>query len=270
METLRHYYDELLAHPIVNGLLPHLLTVAGFLLAFFAIARLMSERKQPGNTFAWLFAIAFVPYVGVPLFLMFGGRKVKRLAARKGQLCPVLPGVPPAPSATTFAARVLTLNGACPPLGGHRVTFLSTGEESFEQLERGLREAKHSIHLMTFILGRDAVGKRIVKLLAARAKEGLKVRLLLDGLGCFMSSGRFCDPIRKAGGEVVTFMPVMPLQTRALRQPPQPPQGRHPRPSRRRARRPQPRRRIHGPHRAQAPLARPRRRHRGPGRAAAR
>ena len=51
METLKHYYDSLLAHPFTNGVLPHLLTVAGFLLAFFAIARLMSERRQPGNTF---------------------------------------------------------------------------------------------------------------------------------------------------------------------------------------------------------------------------
>ena len=213
MEKLRTFYDSVIEHPIANGLLPHLLTVAGFLLAFFAIARLMSERKQPGNTFAWLFAIAFVPYVGVPLYLMFGGRKVRRLAARKAQLCPVLPGVRAGPSAEKFVARVLTLNGACPPLAGHRVTFLPSGEDSFERLEYGIRHAKHSIHLMTFILGRDAVGKRIVKLLAQRAKEGIKVRLLLDGLGCFLSAGSFCDPIRDAGGEVVKFMPVMPLQT---------------------------------------------------------
>ncbi len=213
METLKRYYDALIEHPVINGLLPHLLTVIGFLLAFFAIARLMSERKQPGNTFAWLLAIAFVPYIGVPLYLMFGGRKLKQLAARKAQLCPVIPGAPPAASADTFAARVLVLNGACPPLGGNRVHLLTTGEESFERLERAILHAKHSIHLMTFILGRDAVGKRIIRLLAQRAKEGVKVRLLLDGLGSYLSSRGFCDPLRRAGGEVVKFMPVMPLQS---------------------------------------------------------
>ncbi|MDI1335651.1 MAG: phospholipase D-like domain-containing protein [Lacunisphaera sp.] len=215
MESLKTYYDALVAHPFVNGVLPHLLTVVGFLLAFFAIARLMSERKQPGNTFAWLLAIAFIPYVSVPLFLLFGGRKVRKLAAGKAPLRPVLPDTAHGPSADTFAARVLTLNGACPPVGGNRVSFLSTGEESFEKLERGIREAKHSIHIMTFILGRDAVGKRFVKLLAQRAREGVKVRVLLDALGCFWSSRGFCDPIREAGGEVVRFMPVMPLATPA-------------------------------------------------------
>ena len=212
METLKSYHDALIAHPVMNGLLPHLLTVVGFLLAFFAIARLMSERKQPGNTFAWLLAIAFVPYVGVPLYLMFGGRKLRKLAEKKARLYPTPTIAPFATAEQNFAARVFTRNGACPPVGGNRVSFLTTGEESFEKLEHGIRTARHSIHIMTFILGRDAVGKRFVKLLAQRAREGVKVRVLLDGLGCFLSGGRFCDPIREAGGEVVKFMPVMPLQ----------------------------------------------------------
>lgn len=213
METLKNYYDALVAHPVINGLLPHLLTVVGFLLAFLALARLMSERRQPGNTFAWLLAIAFVPYLGVPLYLMFGGRKLRQLAARKAPLSPVPTVAPFDTVEQTFAARVFTRNGASPPVGGNRVHFLTTGEESFERLEHGILHARHSIHLMTFILGRDAVGRRLIRLLAQRAKEGVRVRLLLDGLGCFFSSRGFCDPLRHAGGEVVKFMPVMPLQS---------------------------------------------------------
>jgi cardiolipin synthase A/B len=213
-DTLQTAYDNLLEHPISNGLLPHLLTVAGFLLAIFAIARLMSERKQPGNTFAWLFAFAFIPYLGVPLYLLFGGRKLRKLAERKARLCPVSPTRVAVPENAGFAARVFASNGASAPIGGNRVNFMLTGEDSFAALERGIREARDSIHIMTFILGRDDVGRRIVQLLAERAKAGVKVRLLLDALGCFPTSGRFCDPIREAGGEVVRFMPMLPLQTR--------------------------------------------------------
>ncbi len=214
MDTLHQAYDALLAHPISNGLMPHLFTVAGFLLALLALARLMSERRQPSNTFAWLLAIAFVPYVGVPLYLLFGGSKIRRLVARKTRLCPIVPGAPPSPAAVGATARILTLNGACPPVGGNKVKLLTTGEDAFAELEHQIKSAKHTIHLMTFILARDAVGKRLVKLLAQRAKEGIKVRLLLDALGCFPSSGRFVDPLRQAGGEVAKFMPVLPLQTR--------------------------------------------------------
>lgn len=212
--TLNQAVDTAKEHPWILGLLPHLLTVVGFLLAVFAIARLMSERKQPGHTFAWLLAIVFVPWLSVPLFLIFGGRKLRRLVAQKARLCPIVPGAPPSPAASTFAARVLTLNGACPPVGGNRIEFVASGEDAFHELERHIREAQHTIHIMTFILSRDGVGRRLVKLLAHRARDGVKVRLLLDSLGCFMSKGRFCDPIRRVGGEVVAFMPMLPLQTR--------------------------------------------------------
>jgi cardiolipin synthase len=213
-EWLVNAYTALREHPFTNGVLPHLLTVAGFFLAVFAIARLMSERKQPGNTFAWLFAIVFVPYLGVPLYLLFGGRKIRKLVGRKARLQPASPGTVAVPANAGFAARVFTRDGACPPIGGNRVRFLTTGEESFAALEQGLREARESIHIMTFILGNDAVGRRLVRLLAQRAREGVKVRLLLDALGCLRTSGRFCDPLRQAGGEVVSFMPMLPLQTR--------------------------------------------------------
>ena len=66
-----------------RGLLPVLFSIAGFVLAFFLVARLMSEKRAPANTFAWLLVIVLLPYVGVPLFLLFGGRKLRKLAERK-------------------------------------------------------------------------------------------------------------------------------------------------------------------------------------------
>jgi len=70
---------------IFGQILRHLLTVGGFLLAIFLVARFMSEKKQPGNTLAWLLGIVLIPYVGVPLYLLFGGRKLQRLVARKSR-----------------------------------------------------------------------------------------------------------------------------------------------------------------------------------------
>ena len=202
--------------PLYQTILRHLLTVAGFILAVLLIARLMSEKRQPGTTMAWLLVIAFVPYVGVPLYLLLGGRKLKRLARRKSRLCPVPTAstTPFSPAATGATAQTLVLYGICPPFGGNTLHFLTRGEDAFAELEKGILQARHSIHLMTFILGRDDTGKRIVKLLAQRAREGVKVRLLLDAVGCLFSSRGFVDPVRKAGGEVQRFMPVLPLQTR--------------------------------------------------------
>jgi cardiolipin synthase len=201
---------------IYAEILHHLLTVVGFLLAVFLIARLMSEKRQPGNTLAWLLGIVLVPYVGVPLYLLLGGRKLKRMVARKSLLAPV-PSRNTAvtsPAAAGAIAQSLLLSGACPPMGGNAVLLITTGEQAFADLERRICEAKHTIHIMTFILGRDDTGRQIVELLAQRAREGVKVRLLLDAVGCVFSSRGFVNPVRRAGGEVQRFMPVLPFQWR--------------------------------------------------------
>ncbi len=210
------YLPEIKTDVVTTSLWSHLLTVGGVLLALFALARLLGERRQPGNTLAWLMAIILVPYVGVPLYLIFGGRKIRRLAARKRRIR--LPVPPEArASAATLAHPVsqsISTNGAGEPVGGNRVRLLRDGEDAFAELERCILAAKHTIHIATFILGRDPTGRRIVQLLARRAREGVKVRLQLDALGCLFSSRRFVDPLRRAGGEVATFLPVIPLTSR--------------------------------------------------------
>ena len=201
---------------LYTEVLQHLLTIVGFVLAVFLIARLMSEKRQPGNTMAWLLVIVLIPYVGVPLYLLFGGRKLRRLVARKSRLAPVPSDAAVVTSATAAGAiaQALVRASGCPPVGGNAVRFLTTGEEAYAEFERQIRGAKHTIHLMTFILGRDDTGRRMVELLAQRAREVVKVRLLLDAVGCVLSSRGFVDSIRKAGGEVHRFMPVLMLQWR--------------------------------------------------------
>ncbi|MDR1282638.1 MAG: cardiolipin synthase [Opitutaceae bacterium] len=210
--------QEPVTEVVGKSLVSHFLTVAGVLLALFAIARLLREKKQPANTLAWLLGMVLIPYVVVPLYLVFGGRKLARLAASKGLISPRLPVAVPVPASEQVmyhpTSHTMCANGAVAPVGGNRVTLLVDGVDTFAELERLIREARHSIHIMTFILGRDETGRRVVELLARRASEGVKVRLLLDALGCLFTSGRFVEPLRKAGGEVVTFMPMVPLSPR--------------------------------------------------------
>ncbi len=208
--------DPVVTDVVTTSLWSLLLAVAGVLLALFALARLFGERRAPANTLAWLMAIVLLPYLGVPLYLLFGGRKLRQLAARKRRIRLPVPAHQRAsePTRAHPVAQALSPNGAGEPVGGNLTRLLASGEEAFAELERQILTAKHTIHIATFILGRDPVARHLVKLLARRAAEGVKVRLQLDALGCFLSSRRFVDPIREAGGEVATFLPVLPLSGR--------------------------------------------------------
>jgi len=214
----RHMNAEIrdfLGKVVAGGYIAHLLTITGFLLAFFLVARLMSEKRAPANTFAWLLIIILVPYVGVPLYLLIGGRKLRRLIKRKRQLHPELPegAIYPKEVIGGSIAHALTGAGASPAVSGNRLSLLTTGEEEYALLVKHITEAKHTIHITTFIFKGDETGKKIVHLLAKRAHEGIKVRLLLDAVGCFISSLSLMNPIREAGGEVGRFMPVIPFSS---------------------------------------------------------
>ena len=129
--------QSLLDHPLVG----HLLTVGGFVLALFAIARIISEKRQPSNTLAWLLAIILIPYVGVPLYLVLGGRKLRRLLARKLPFRPTLPGpanatgAPPSSAVASPTAQTAIAGGASPPVGGNSLRLLTNGEDAYRALD---------------------------------------------------------------------------------------------------------------------------------------
>ncbi len=191
----------------------HFLTVAGFMLALLLAARVLQEKRQPGSTLAWLLAILFIPYLGVPLYLLFGGRKLTRFMQIKGRLYNENSAEPP-DAAPTAACRVVIAAGMPPPRPGNRVALHHSGETAFHALIALCESARECVHISTFILGRDETGRAIIETLARKAREGVEVRLLLDGLGCLWSSGRFARPLRDAGGQVGRFLPVLPLQWR--------------------------------------------------------
>ena len=68
-----------------NWLFSEILTHLGFLLALVFLANLLRQRRSPSSTIAWLLVIC-LPYLGVPLYLMFGGRKINRMARRKSRI----------------------------------------------------------------------------------------------------------------------------------------------------------------------------------------
>lgn len=206
--------DEVVWWGILTGLFSYIFSIAGFLLAILLIARLMREKRQPSNTLSWLMVLVFLPHLGVPLYLLFGGRKLRRLAAGKNLLYPSKDPTRLTQFEGWDEKHPLFSAATNPPTSGNRIDLLLTGEDTFKVLEEEILRARHTIHIMAFILARDEVGRRLVDLLARRAREGVKVRLMMDALGCFKTRGYFVNPLRRAGGETARFMPMLPIQSR--------------------------------------------------------
>ncbi|MGA1869891.1 MAG: cardiolipin synthase [bacterium] len=193
-------------------IISHLLTIAGFLLALLFIVRLTRENRHPGSTMAWLMAIILIPYIGIPFYFLFGGRKAKYLINKKNDIYSSLSHDDLQKRNYKYnVERILVKGGGAPAFDGNYLEHFSSGEMAYAKIMEMLEKAEHSIDITAFILGNDEVGKSIVDILIKKAQEGVKVRLILDSLGCMRTKGRFVDPLRDAGGRIGIFMPMLPF-----------------------------------------------------------
>lgn len=203
-----------LLRPETSWIFSPLLTYLGFGLALALLAHLLRQQRSPSSTIAWLLVILFLPYIGVPLYLMLGGRKMRRMARRKKPVYAPEPRFADATALGGEAEKILRSFGIPPATLGNRLRLIVTGEEAYRQLIRSIDEAKQSISITTYILGTDAVGHAIVDRLARRASEGVEVRLLVDSVGSWRLRRGALGPLTAAGARVAFFMPVVHLPFR--------------------------------------------------------
>jgi cardiolipin synthase A/B len=92
-----------------------------------------------------------------------------------------------------------------PILGGNRITPLRNGVEIFPAMLQAIHEAERTITLETYIYWSGRIADRFSHALAAKAREGVKVHVLLDGFGCNCRDGESLQRMRRAGVEVEIY-----------------------------------------------------------------
>ena len=95
-------------------------------------------------------------------------------------------------------------------VGGNRVQTLCDGPQVFKAILESIKGARHQIALEFYTFASDQTGQRVLQALVARAKKGVKVRLIYDGIGSLWTDPSFFTPLRQASGEVQVFHPPYP------------------------------------------------------------
>jgi cardiolipin synthase A/B len=91
---------------------------------------------------------------------------------------------------------------------GNRVEVLSNGEVFYEAELAAIREAQHSVNIEAYIFRKGEVMRRFLEALTERARAGVRVNLVLDAVGCFLTGHRHFDELRAAGGRVNFYHPI--------------------------------------------------------------
>ncbi len=196
-----------------------LITGVGYLATLFLIRWvLLTPRRQPTSSVAWILAILTLPIVGGLMFLVFGINRVDRRVDRKRAASrAILRLLPPQtrhvaeidPDLEPLQHRLMKLaNRVCHhrPLQGNRIEVMDDTNRTFGAITEAIREAQETIHLEYYIWQPDKSGTQLRDLLIKKAEEGVKIRFLYDAVGSMWLRRRFLRAMSAAGIHVAAFM----------------------------------------------------------------
>lgn len=93
---------------------------------------------------------------------------------------------------------------------GHQLKLLHSGEEYFLELEAVIASARNLLHLQVYIFDEDSTGKKIIAALTAAAMRGVKIYVMVDGVGSDLS--RKCVNELKRCGILFRYFSPLPYQ----------------------------------------------------------
>lgn len=105
--------------------------------------------------------------------------------------------------------RTLEVVVGIPTTTGNTVDVLHNGGEIFPAMLEAIEQAERAIDFVTFIYWSGDIGKRFASALAAKARDGLRVRVLLDALGSKPIDDEMVSEMTDAGCDVRKFRPVL-------------------------------------------------------------
>ncbi len=207
--------QALLAFNWNGSIFAHLATIFGLALGLLLIAQILRSPRSPAASIGWILAIILIPFLGIPLFLFLGTRKLKKIQATKTVLH--LPQWKKAHIKDQAIHNLLQSLHVPFATSGNTVSIHKNGKEALSDLLGILQQAKESIDLEVFILGNDGTGKKILEILTKKAEHGIRVRLLLDSVGSFLFDKNALKKLEASGGKVAWFIPVFhrPFKGRA-------------------------------------------------------
>lgn len=176
------------------------------------------QKRAPVSTLSWILVLAFIPYGGFLIYHFLGPQKLKRqqfrrllsrTALKEHSDClqlrnHILAASTHSKELMQFANMIRTTTGF-PLTTAKSLNLLVDGKETFTTILKAIARATHHIHLEYYIFDPDKIGTRLRDLLIRKAKAGVTVRLLVDGIGSSGLKNAFIQPLLQAGVRFAFF-----------------------------------------------------------------
>ncbi|MFV1993674.1 MAG: cardiolipin synthase [Acidiferrobacterales bacterium] len=200
--------------------LPHIMAVSYLLLEVVAILvsiEALLTARTPQGAIAWSLFLVMFPILGLPLYFIFGGRKFSGYAdARRNgteplqQLAQEISGRLPIAALARFNSDeqdhvVLTRLARMPFFAHNSCRLLINGEVTFKAIFQSIETAQDYVLVQFFIIKDDELGRALQQCLVKKAREGVRVYFLYDGIGSHKLSTSYLQVLKESGVETAAF-----------------------------------------------------------------
>ena len=112
------------------------------------------------------------------------------------------------PELRSIADQALSRAAGAPLIEGNCVRLLRDAAENYPAWLNAIASPKQHVHFESYIIHEDSSGEMFADALIAKAREGVRVRLIYDWMGGLgKTSHRFWNHLRGAGVEVRCYNP---------------------------------------------------------------
>ncbi len=208
-------------HPSLWGAISLLFLITSLAIAIIVI----SEKRSPYKTAAWILALVLLPVIGLVFYLVFGQEyRKKKMFSRRGlktlgkfrslssrQLRKLQAHeylLPEAAREKEKLVKLLMNNSHSLLTTGNRLRILNNGKNCFNAIFGAMERARHHIHLEYYIVEDDEIGNQLKDILMRKSKEGVEVRMIIDDVGSWGLSRKYIRELKSAGVDVRPFMEV--------------------------------------------------------------
>ena len=190
-----------------------------FVNIFCCLSLIFIERKEPTTTWAWLLIMIVLPGIGFIIYLLLGQNfsrerlfKEKKIIdkKKKREICKEWERENDSSHISKSYFDLVKMNfnhSGAKYTNNNRVKIYYNGEDKFKDLINDLKNAKKFINIQYYIFRKDELGKKIIKILEEKAKEGVEVRFLVDSMGSYTITKKGLRNFLNNGGKFAIFFP---------------------------------------------------------------
>lgn len=192
------------------------------LLALFVIFK---ERKKPTSTLLWVIVILSLPILGFILYILIGvdlsktkmfedkdNEKLLMTSQSLDRIVKINKGEYEYHDERSYdyqsLIKLLSNNSFSKYTENNKVDMFFDGPSFQQDMIEELKKAKHSIYFQFYIIKSGEFFDSVKEVLIEKAKEGVEVKVLLDGMGGRNLKLRDKRELEEAGIEVAVFFPA--------------------------------------------------------------